>query len=69
MVNLAQRDPKKVICVYTDASDAYWAGVATQCDRAELDKDIENYKYEPLAFLGSTFKGSKEWWIPFETEA
>ena len=69
MVKLAHRDPMKAICMYTDASDAYWAGFMIQCDRAELDKDIENQKHEPLALLGSAFKRSEEWWTTFEKQA
>ena len=69
LAKLAHRDPKKAICVYTDASDAYRAGVVTQCEADELDKNVENQKHEPLAFLGSEFKGSEEWWTTFEKEA
>lgn len=69
MVKLAHREEDKSICIYTDASDAYWAGVVTQCHAAELDKKTEDQKHEPLAFLGAAFKGSEEWWTTFEKEA
>ena len=45
LAKLAHRDPRRAICLYTDASDAYWAGVVTQCDADELDKNVEKQKH------------------------
>ena len=37
-VKIAHRDPNKVICVHTDASDIFWSGIVTQCNSDELAK-------------------------------
>ncbi len=69
MVKLAHREPSMALCVYTDASDAFWAGVVTQCEPEDLNKEVEDQRHEPLAFLGGAFTGSEEWWTTFEKEA
>ena len=28
------------LCIFTDASDVFWAGVVAQCPKEELDKDL-----------------------------
>lgn len=68
-VKLSHRDSKKTLCVFTDASDAFWSGVVTQCEPGELDKEVNEQRHEPLAFLGAAFKGAEEWWTTFEKEA
>ena len=67
-VTLAHFNQKMSVCVYTDASDAHWAAVVTQCDPEELLKDQDEQKHEPLAFLGSEFKGPSRNWSTIEKE-
>ena len=67
-VSLAHYDPKKALCIYTDASDQHWAAVVTQCDKTELAKDHEEQKHSPMGFLGSEFKGSELNWSTIEKE-
>lgn len=40
-LQLAHRDYKKTLCIYSDASDRYWAAVVTQCDPSELLKPVQ----------------------------
>ncbi|MEM7504931.1 MAG: RNase H-like domain-containing protein [Pseudomonadota bacterium] len=59
----------RVVCVYTDASDALWAGVVTQLPPDQLDLPREQQQHEPLAFVGAEFKGAQRSWTTFEKEA
>lgn len=65
-VKLAHRKPLYELCVFTDASDRYWAGVATQCENGELDKLVPEQKHEPLAFLSGQFSGPELAWTTYE---
>lgn len=68
-VKCAHRNQDKTLCLFTDASDEYWAGVVTQCVKAELEKEVPDQKHEPLAFLGGSFTGAQEHWSTYEREA
>lgn len=68
-VKTAHRDPGLTLCLYTDASDAHWAGVVTQCEPAQLREAIGNQKHQPLAFLGGSFTGAQVHWSTYEREA
>lgn len=68
-VKLAYVDPDKVTCVFTDASDKHWSGVVTQTSPSELQKPASEQRHEPLAFLGSAFRGAQVHWSTFEREA
>eukprot|EP00171_Calliarthron_tuberculosum_P002686 IDg2686t1 len=59
----------KVPCVFTDASNRFWSGVITQTTTKDLLKPFEEQRHEPLAFLGSEFKGAQLHWTTFEKEA
>jgi len=67
-VKLAHRDPDKELCIYTDASERYWAGVVTQCERRELEKNVMEQRHEPLAFLSGEFSGPELAWTTYEKE-
>lgn len=47
------------ICVFTDASDANWAGVATLCHPSELIKPHKDLIHQPLAFK-LTIQGARK---------
>lgn len=68
-VQLSYPKVRRVICVYTDASQWFWSGVVTQTDADQLQKPIEKQQHEPLAFLGSAFKGAERNWSNFDQEA
>ena len=69
MTTLSDRNTEKALRIYTDALEEYWAGVVTQGDSDELDKDLKDQQHEPLEFLGAAFKGSEERWTTYEKEA
>ena len=66
---LSHRDPAKIICIHTDASDKFWSGIVTQCDPSELQKPKIEQIHQPLAFLGSQFSTPQERWTTYEQEA
>lgn len=68
-ITLTYPDLNKIICVHTDASDRFWAGVVTQSDTHELTKPKSEQQHEPLAFLGSEFKKAQAGWSTYEKEA
>lgn len=65
-VKLAHRDPAMDLCIFTDASDRHWAGVATQCRPGEVEKDAVDQRHEPLAFLSGEFTGPELAWTTYE---
>lgn len=69
MVSTAHRDPRKVLCLHTDASNAHWAAAITQCTSCELQKDVPTQAHEPLAFLSGAFSPTQEVWTTYEKEA
>ena len=68
-VTLSHRKSDQALCIYTDASDKYWAAMVTQCTPRELDKSSEKQNHKPLAFLSSSFKDAQTNWTTFEKEA
>jgi hypothetical protein len=58
-ITLAFPDPDKRICVLTDASDRFYAGLVTQIDEEQLDLPMEGQDHQPLAFLSGEFKGAQ----------
>ena len=66
---MAHRRKDWELCVFTDASDVFWAGVLAQCPKEELDKDLAEQRLEPLAFLGAAFNKTECGWTTFEKEA
>ncbi len=57
------------LCVFTDASDKFWAAVVTQCDLKELKNRHSEQRHEPLAFLTSPFNKTQCGWPTFGKEA
>lgn len=54
------------LCIFTDASDRFWASVVTQCETNELNKSIKNQSHQPLAFLSGEFTGTELGWTTVE---
>jgi hypothetical protein len=57
---LAFPDPKKRICILTDASDRFYAGLVTQTHEKQLDLPMEEQDHQPLAFFSGEFKGAQQ---------
>lgn len=68
-VKLSHRNPSLTLCVFTDASDMHWSGIITQCDKKELEKNVDNQSHQPLSFLSGDFTGASIGWTTFEKEA
>jgi hypothetical protein len=62
-------DPSKRVCVFTDASDAFYSGIITQVPKHHLDLNVHDQQHQPLAFTSGRFKGSRERWTIPEKEA
>jgi hypothetical protein len=64
-MTLAFPDPDKRICVLTDASDRFYAGLVTQIDEEQLELPMEEQDHQPLDFLSGEFKGAQlRWTVP-----
>lgn len=59
-VKTAHRDPTQTLCLYTDASGAFCAGVVPHCNPAELKGDVNTKQHQPLGFLRSAFSEAQE---------
>jgi RNase H-like domain found in reverse transcriptase len=68
-MTLAFSDPGKRICVLTDASDRFYAGLVTQIDEEQLDLPMEEQVHQPLAILSGEFKGALVRWTVPEKES
>jgi RNase H-like domain found in reverse transcriptase len=67
-MTLAFPDPDKRICVLTDASDRFYAGLVTQIEEEQLYPPMEEQDHQPLAFLSGEFKGVQLRWTAPEKE-
>jgi hypothetical protein len=55
-MTLAFPNPDKRICVLTNASDRFYAGLVTQIDEEQLDLPMEEQVHQPLAFCQASSK-------------
>jgi hypothetical protein len=67
-VTLAYPSDHLTTCVWTDASDEYWAGVVTQAEAAELQKPVLQQLHKPMAFVSGRFTGAQLKWPTVEKE-
>jgi hypothetical protein len=64
-MTLAFPDSDKRICVLTDASDRFYAGLVTQIGEEQLDLLMEEQDHQPLGFFSGEFKGAQlKWTVP-----
>jgi hypothetical protein len=56
-MTLAFPDPEKRICVFTGASDRFYAGLVMQIHEEKLDLPMEEQEHQPLAIFSGEFKG------------
>ena len=68
-VTLSHLDPAKRLCMNTDASEHYWAGVRTQFPQGDAAKPLEEQRHEPLAFVSGAFTGAMSRLSIYEKEA
>jgi RNase H-like domain found in reverse transcriptase len=59
LMTTAHPDPKQRICVFTDASDAFYSGIITQLPEHRLDLPVHDQQHQPLAFTSGRFRGSQ----------
>jgi hypothetical protein len=57
------------LCLYTDASDAFWSAVVTKVPSPDLDLPPAEQKHEPLAFLSGRFTASSTRWLIIKKES
>jgi RNase H-like domain found in reverse transcriptase len=69
LMTTAHPDPSKRVCVFTDASDAFYSGIITQVPEHHLDLPVHDQNHQPLAFTSGRFRGSQERWTIPEKEA
>jgi RNase H-like domain found in reverse transcriptase len=62
-MTLAFPDPDKRICVFTDASDRFYAGLGTQKNAEQLDLSLEEKDHQPLEFVSIKFEDAQKRWI------
>lgn len=65
-VKLAFRREDHSLCVYTDASEGFWAAVITQTKEEQLETKVNEQQHEAMAFLGGTFTGVQRNWTLYE---
>jgi hypothetical protein len=68
-MTLANPDPEKITCVFTDASEDFWGAIVTQIPQEDKDLPIEKQRHQLLAFLSHAFKGCQLRWAIIEKEA
>jgi hypothetical protein len=60
LMTTAHPDPKQRVCVFTDASDAFYSGMITQVPETHLDLPVHDQQHQHLAFTSGRFRSSQE---------
>jgi hypothetical protein len=68
-VKLVHLDSTQQLCLFTDASDAFYGIVLTQIPENDVEKPFEEQLHSPLAFLSGKFTKSQLNWSTIEKEA
>lgn len=68
-VKLDFRKPSHPICLFTDASEDFWARIVTQTEERQLEQKMNKQQQKPMAFLGGRFAGAQKNWTAYEKEA
>ena len=66
---LAHLDNEKQLCLFTDASDQYWASVLTQIPPEDVQLEPQEQRHQPLAFHSGCFVRAGANWTTPEKEA
>jgi RNase H-like domain found in reverse transcriptase len=67
-VTLAHPDSSQRLCVNSDASELFWASVATCVPLEDLDLPIAEQRHKSLSFLSGKFNGASGRWPIIEKE-
>jgi RNase H-like domain found in reverse transcriptase/Reverse transcriptase (RNA-dependent DNA polymerase) len=62
LMTTAHPDPSKRVCVFTDASDAFYCGMISQVPEHHLELPVHDQQHQPLEFTSDRFRGSQERW-------
>lgn len=57
---------EKVMCAYTDASEARWEAIVAQTKEKLLETSTEQQQHEPLALLAGKLNGSQRNWTTYK---
>eukprot|EP00171_Calliarthron_tuberculosum_P003723 IDg3723t1 len=68
-VMLSHRDTSQRLCIFTDACDSIWSGIATQIPNEDTTNPYEEQRHSPLAFLSGRFTWTQLRWSVLEKEA
>jgi RNase H-like domain found in reverse transcriptase len=68
-VTLSHPDHGKAFWMHTDASQDYYAAVLTQMPQEDLEKNADEQRHEPLAFISGRFLKAMYNWSGPEKEA
>lgn len=66
-MTLSIPDPEKRLCLFTDASEPYWAGVLTQVPMEEFrsNRIPQERSHVPIGLVSGSFKSSSfRWTVP-----
>ena len=66
---LAHLDNAKQLCLFTDASDQYWASVLTKIPPEDVQLEPQEQRHQPLAFHSGCFVRAGANWSTPEKEA
>ena len=69
VVCLALPDDSKDLCLITDASDQFWAGVITMVPPEQMCLPLQDRSHMPLLFMSGAFRGSSLNWSICDKEA
>lgn len=67
-VHLPHMKEENELCLFSDASDAFWAAVLRQVPNDQLARDLEKMEHVELAFLSGRFSGHSECWSTLDKE-
>jgi len=68
-ITLACPKPNYTRCLFTDASEGYWAAILTQIPEDQVGILVEDQNHEPLGFLSGAFTKHSSHWSIVEKEA
>lgn len=68
-VKLAFVKDNIVICVLKKASEELWARVVAQTHEGQMEMQIEQKRYRPIAFFGGKFVNAQRNWTTYEKVA
>jgi transposase InsO family protein len=68
-VRLSHVDSAQQLCMFTDASDKFWAGILTQVPHVDMDRPLAEQRHQLLACGSGRFRGATLRYSTVEKEA